>query len=105
MSLTLVIERELREAGLVKFYDGNSAPWEKLAAETYDYVKSHFPAGAKIRRDDVAGALIAYLTPDESLTDFLKTEKLSQKYWYQRFSDLIIDRTWERISAPPKEKK
>lgn len=100
MGLSLVVEQALEDVGLIEFYDRNGAPWKKLAKETHDFVKAHFPPGAKIRRDDVSEALISYLKVDESLTDFLKAEKLSQKYWFGRFADLVIDRTWDEISAP-----
>jgi hypothetical protein len=100
MGLSLVIEQALRDVDLITFYENDSAPWEKLASETYDYVKGHFPTGSKIRRDDVAEALISYLQVNESLTDFLKQNKLRQQYWFERFADLIIDRTWDEISAP-----
>jgi hypothetical protein len=99
MGLSLVIEKHLEDAGLIAFYDGESAPWKKLARETYDFVKNHFPEDAKIRRDDVSEALVSYLQVAESLTDFLKEHKLPQKYWFVRFADLVIDRTWDEIST------
>ena len=99
MGLSLVIEQHLGDAGLVGFYDRNPAPWTTLAKETYDFVKKHFPEGAKIRRDDVSEALVSYLQVAESLTDFLKAEKLPQKYWFIRFAELVIDRTWDQIST------
>jgi hypothetical protein len=98
VGMSLKIQQRLEDAKLTEFYDGNDTPWKKLAKETHDFVKTHFPNGAKIRRDDVSEALVSYLEVDESLNGFLKQHKLRQKYWIEYFADLIIDRTWGEIS-------
>lgn len=100
MGLSLVVENLLRDGELIAFYESDEKPWKQLAAETFEFVKSHFPAGARIRRDDVAEALVSYLKVDDSLNDCLKEKKHSQKYWHRHFADLIIDRTWDDISKP-----
>jgi hypothetical protein len=101
MGLTLVVAQKLADAGLTAFYDGNPEPWRALATETHTFVRQHFPVGAKIRRDDVASALISYIEVDESLKDFLNAQKLRQAFWNRYFADLIIDRTWDEITAIP----
>jgi hypothetical protein len=69
----------------------------RRAKQTKEFVTGNFPAGAKIRRDDVAKALIPILEVNETLKDKLNEQKLRGKFWIRDFVDLIIDRTWEEL--------
>lgn len=100
MGLTLEAENRLTAVGLVEFYDASAPEWATVAQESYDFVKKQFPAGATIRRDDVALVMVPLLDVRESLTDCLKEKKCREKYWSRYFADLILDRTWGVISAP-----
>jgi hypothetical protein len=98
VSLTLRVEQMLVAAGLVGFFDEKPAPWHKLAKETRGFVVSHFPDGATVRPDDVAGALVPLLEVHEALGAYLQEHKLTQKYWIRYFADLIVDRSWSTIN-------
>lgn len=89
----------LSGVGLIAFFDEKPAGWHTLAKETKKFVASHFPAGATIRRDDVATALVPLLEVNEKLGAFLAEKKLTQKYWIRYFADLIVDRAWDSIPA------
>jgi hypothetical protein len=65
---------------------------------THDFLKGNFPDGSAIRHDDVAKALQPLIEVNEELRDELHRGRLTQKYWIARFTDLIIDRTWNEIT-------
>jgi hypothetical protein len=98
MALTLEEEQRLERASLVAFFTKHIDKWQTLAARSYKFVSESFPEGATVRPDDVAKALEPLLQVNKSLIDCLNTKKLKQKYWFQHFCDLIIDRTWSDIS-------
>lgn len=97
MALTLEAEQRLEDVGLGKFYDDHAAAWLATAKETKAFITKNFPHNAKIRRDDVAKALVPILEVHEEFRDYLDTEKLRGKYWIKDFADLIIDRTWDQL--------
>jgi hypothetical protein len=98
VGLTANDELKLRYAGLIKFYDKNVPAFKALAARAYsfayDIVKG---TGLPLRRDDVAGSLVDALELNQDLMTYLAENKLPQKFWYQRFADLILDRLWEDL--------
>jgi hypothetical protein len=69
MALTLEAEQRLESVGLVALYDQHRADWLVAATETMDFIANGFPAGSKIRRDDVAKALVPILEVNETLKD------------------------------------
>src|SRR5260370_41001118 len=97
MALTLEAEQRLESVGLVTLYDEHKADWLVAATETMDFIAGGFPPGSKIRRDDVAKALIPILEVNETLKDELESNKLRGKFWIRDFADLIIDRTWDEL--------
>ena len=99
MALTRKQEQRLERAEMIIFFENHRSQWTLLAQHAYDYVMGNFPPGTTIRRDDVAEALVPILEVNESLTDCLDEKRLTQKYWYSYFCDLIIDQTWNEISG------
>jgi hypothetical protein len=97
MALTLEAEQRMADVGVVGFYQKSEAEWLATAKATKAFVKGNFPAGALIRRDDVAKALIAILEVHEGFRDFRNVEKLRGKFWIKDFADLLIDRTWDKL--------
>jgi|GraSoi2013_115cm_1033766.scaffolds.fasta_scaffold159666_3 hypothetical protein len=97
MALTLEAEQRLDSVGLVKLYTEHETDWLTAAKETKEFIAGNFPEGSKIRRDDVAKALIPILEVNETLKDELEGSKLRGKFWIRDFADLIIDRTWDEL--------
>jgi hypothetical protein len=97
MALTLEAEQRLEAVGLIDLFTAHQAAWLQAAKETKEFIAGNFPAGSKIRRDDVAKALIPILEVNEILKDSLNDKKLRGKFWIKDFADLIIDRTWEEL--------
>lgn len=97
MALTLEAEQRLATVSMVGLYEEHAAIWLQAAKETKEFIASNFPEGSKIRRDDVAKALIPVLEVNETLKDKLNELKLRGKFWIKDFADLIIDRTWEDL--------
>ena len=97
MALTLEAEQRLETVGLAALFTEHQAAWLEAAKHTKDFVTGNFPKGAKIRRDDVAKALIPILEVNETLKDTLNQKKLRGKFWIKDFADFIIDRTWEGL--------
>jgi hypothetical protein len=102
MGLVAEVELELRDAGLIKFFEQHIEAFRAMAATSYDYAASYVgPTGLPVRRDDVAASLVFALETNEMLRDYLATNHLRQKYQYRRFADLILDRLWEELHNEP----
>ena len=97
MALTLEMEQRLERAGLVAHFTGQQAAWQAVSQTSYDYIKGQF-AGAAVRPDDIAKVLRPVVEVNQALRGVLDTKKLSQKYWIDYFTNLIIDRTWSNIT-------
>ena len=98
MALTAEHEQQLRDAKLIDFFDRNRALFKQVAKEAYAYASSYvLKAGLPVRMDDVAVALELALKVSDPLEKFLAGARLSQKYWYRYFADLIIDRLWTEL--------
>jgi hypothetical protein len=97
MALTLEAEQRMADVGVVGFYEADAATWLATVTATKAFVAGNFPAGALIRRDDVAKALIPILEVHEGFKDFRNSEKLRGKFWIKDFADLLIDRTWDQL--------
>lgn len=104
MALTLDVEQKLEKCGLIDFFTAKKTNlWKPLAQRTYNFVKGDFPTDSKIRPDDVCKQLQPMLEIHEELIDYFSVNKLTQKYWFRHFADLILDRTWaEIISQQPR---
>jgi hypothetical protein len=98
MALTLEAEQRLEDVGLVAFFEGSHLVWRASAQEMKDFCTKNFPAGSKIRPDDVAKAFYPVLEVHEDFKTFRETEKLRGKFWIKDFADLIIDRTWNHLT-------
>ena len=98
MALTLKKEQRLEAVGLIEFFDKDQAVWRVLAKKSYDFFRGNLSSDSRVRPDDVAKVLEPMVEVNEELLDFLNEKKLKQKYWISDFTDLVIDRTWNRIS-------
>jgi len=94
MALTLEADQRLEAVGLVALFEGSRAAWLATAQQTKNFIGQNFPAGSRIRPDDVAKALVPILEVHEAFGDYREEEKLRGKFWIKDFADLIIDRTW-----------
>ncbi len=99
MALTLEAEQRMEAVGMIAFYNANAASWLAVVKETKEFVTRNFPEGSLIRRDDVAKALIPVLEVNEDFQDFRNEQKLRPKYWIRDFADLLVDRSWDRLSG------
>lgn len=97
MGLTRKIEQKIQDVDLDDFFEADRATWIAAARKAFTYLRDSHGVDATIRRDDVAEALEIVLAANEELKDFLNDEKLTQKYWFIRFADFIIDRGWDEI--------
>ena len=97
MSLTREMEGRLDRAGLIAHFNANQPAWQGNCQDAYDYTKKAL-GGGTIRPDDVAKPLRAAVEIDTALRQVLDTKKLSQKYWIDFFTALVIDRTWDSLT-------
>ena len=97
MGLTLESEQRLEAAGVVAHYNNNEEAWLAAIRQTKQFVETNFPNGAKIRKDDIAKALVTIIEVNEDFQDFRNAKKLRAKFWNLLFADLIVDRTWEQL--------
>jgi hypothetical protein len=98
MGLTAEVEMSLRDAGLTNFYIHHIAVFRAHAERAYEFAYSNVhPTGLPLRKDDVATSLVSALLITEELRTYLAQKSLRQRFWYQRFADLILDRLWEDL--------
>ena len=96
LALTLDVEQRLLKAGLVDFYRKDMETWDRKVQDAYNYLKGQYPEDSPIRPDDIAKNLVPVVTVDEGLQAELFKNKRSQQYWFRNFTDLIIDRFFEK---------
>ena len=94
MALDATKEQALKDVSLVKLFEENRKLWEADAQGAYEFCASFL---ATVRPDDVIKPLLPVLEVAPKLRQYLADERLSQKYWYQRFGELILDRLWEEL--------
>lgn len=99
MGLTLESEQRLEAAGVIGHYNENEDAWLATIKETRKFVEGNFPTGAKIRKDDIAKALVTIVEVNEGYQDFRNEKKLRAKFWNTLFADLVVDRTWDQLEA------
>src|SRR5690348_15688589 len=97
MALTREIEGRLERGGLIAHFNAHQAAWKANCQDAYDYTKKAL-GGGTIRPDDVAKPLRAAVEIDAPLRQVLDQKKLSQKYWIDFFTALVIDRTWDSLT-------
>jgi hypothetical protein len=99
MALSLVKELRLEDAGLIELYEKELDLWRAMARQAYAYAAGYIGAsGAHLRQDDVVPALEPVLEVTPELRLFLEREKLRQRYWYEWFAELVIDRLWDELT-------
>jgi hypothetical protein len=98
MALNLERELGLGDAGLITFFENQHALWQGLAEDAFRFAsKPITEAGHEVRQDDVIPALVIALRICEPLREYLAGKKLPQKYWYDWFAELIVDRLWNDL--------
>lgn len=98
MGLTAENELGLRDAGLIAFYEKNKGDFAGVTKKSYDFAADQVAQiKLPLRRDDVCTFLVPALKTHEKLREELARKKLRQKYWYERFADLILDRSWDDL--------
>lgn len=96
MALTREIELKLDSAGLIAYFNNNTVAWQAAAQDAYDYAKKAI-GNAPVRPDDVAKPLRSVVEIHPGLKTILDRERLSQKYWIDHFTSLVIDRAWPNL--------
>ena len=99
MALDATKEQALQDVSLIKLFEDHRDLWKADAKSAYE-----FSAGflAVVRPDDVLKPLLPVLEVAPKLREYLARNKLSQKYWYERFGELIIDRLWKELTGGAK---
>jgi len=94
MALDATKEQALKDVSLVTLFEKNRKLWKGDAQEAYEFCAGFLNV---VRPDDVIKPLLPVLEVAPKLRQYLADERLSQKYWYQRFGELILDRLWEEL--------
>jgi hypothetical protein len=94
MALDATKEQALKDVSLVDLFEGNRKLWKADAHDAYQFCENFLDV---VRPDDVIKPLLPVLEVAPKLRQYLAEERLSQKYWYQRFGELILDRLWEEL--------
>ncbi|HEX9098063.1 MAG TPA: hypothetical protein VF956_01095 [Candidatus Dormibacteraeota bacterium] len=96
MALTQKKLQDLADAGLVGLLEADLALWRAKAKHAYNATHAFIKG---IRPDDVISLLVAELEVAPELRTFLAKKKLTQKYWYPWFAELIVDRFWTELAG------
>lgn len=103
MGLTATKSLRLEDAGLVGLFTKKKL-WQPLAQNAYNYVSGGLEdSGEPVRPDDLIPPLIPVLEVAADLRDYLAENRLTQKYWYQWFAELIVDRLWDDLEEEDDE--
>ena len=103
MGLTATKSVRLEGAGLTRLFDKQQKLWRALARNAYVYVSGGLEeSGEPVRPDDLITPLVPVLEVTNELRDFLDENRLTQKYWYQWFAELIVDRVWNDLEGKKK---
>lgn len=98
MGLTATKSVRLEDAGLDGLFSKKENLWRQLAQNAYNYVSGGLEdSGEPVRRDDLIPPLVPVLEVTDELREFLAEERLTQKYWYQWFAELIVDQLWDEL--------
>jgi hypothetical protein len=97
MALSLNKLKRLGDAGLVELFDDDRKLWTAMAKDAYVYTRKFI--GADVRPDDMVPTLVPALEVSDRLRTYLAGRKLTQKYWYTWFAELIVDRLWPDLHS------
>jgi len=98
MALSLNKLKRLGDAGLTELFEADRKLWTALAKDAYtDTSKFVRGSGNDVRPDDVVPTLTPALEVSDRLRTYLAERKLSQRYWYEWFAELIVDQLWSDL--------
>ena len=96
MALTQKKLQDLKDAGLTRLLEDDSASWKAKARHAYAATHAFIK---EIRPDDVVPLLIAELEVTSEFRNYLARRKLKQKYWSAWFAELILDSFWSELRS------
>lgn len=97
MALNLNKLKRLGDAGLVELFAEDRKLWTAMAKDAYSYTRKFI--GADVRPDDVVPTLVPALEVSDRLRTYLASRKLTQRYWYEWFAELMVDRLWSGLHS------
>jgi hypothetical protein len=99
LALNATKSKRLEDAGLDRYFDQHRPLWNQKARRAYDYAREFVvESGEEVRQDDVVPLLVPALEVFDDFRDHLAGQKLTQKYWYTYFAELIVDRLWRELT-------
>jgi hypothetical protein len=97
VALNLNKLKRLGDAGLVELFEEDRKLWTAMAKDAYAYTRKF--VGADVRPDDVVPTLVPALEVSDRLRTYLASRKLTQRYWYEWFAELMVDRLWSGLHS------
>jgi hypothetical protein len=94
MGLTQKKLQDLQDASLTTLFKDDKESWKAKAKHAYSATHEYIN---EIRPDDVTALLVAQLEVTPEFRGYLVKKKLTQKYWSERFAELIIDSLWSEL--------
>ena len=95
MALSLNKLKRLEDAGLTELFGADRRLWTAMTKDAYVYTRKF--VGAEVRPDDMVPTLVPALEVSDKLRTFLAARKLTQRYWYEWFAELLVDRLWSDL--------
>jgi hypothetical protein len=99
LALNATKSKRLEDAGLDQYFDQHRPLWQQKARRAFEYARAFVvESGEEVRQDDVVPLLVPALEVFDDFRDHLAAQKLTQKYWYTYFAELIVDRLWAELN-------
>jgi hypothetical protein len=97
VALSLNKLKRLEDAGLTGLFDADRKLWTAMTKDAYVYTRKF--VGGEVRPDDVVPTLVPALEVSDRLRTFLAQQRLTQRYWYEWFGELMVDRLWSDLQS------
>src|SRR2546422_7342403 len=101
VALDATKEQALQDVSLIKLFEDHRDLWKADAKSAYEFSAGFLEI---VRPDDLLKPLLPVLEVAPTLREYLARNKLTQKYWYERFGELIVDRLWEELRGGPSKR-
>jgi hypothetical protein len=97
VALSLNKLKRLEDAGLSELFEADRKLWTAMTKDAFVYTRKF--VGAEVRPDDVVPTLVPALEVSDRLRTFLAKQKLTQRYWYEWYAELLVDRLWADLQS------
>lgn len=101
MALTEKVRLRLSGKAFDKLFESHKAAWTKLAERARALIAAEVASGQPTV-DDIKKTLLPLIEINPHLRHFLEEKNLTQNYWTNDFTDLVLDKVYQPKLHSPK---